>query len=515
MIVALRPGLETAVGPVVKTWVDTQFASRLFSQDSTLWGPLAMGEASVRLGWLDDPLSQRGLVAEISQLRQELSGAGVKRVILCGMGGSSLGPEVMCASAGVPLLVVDTTHGDVLAPVLASDLSDAVVVVSSKSGGTVETDSARRVFEQALSAQGIEPAGRIVVVTDPDSPLHVQSRDAGYRVFFGNPTVGGRFSALTAFGLVPCGLAGMDLLPVLDDAHAAWVELSEDIPANPGLRLGAALAVGVPERNKLLLSPVPSMPGFGDWVEQLVAESTGKDGHGILPVVGSSVRNASDCLSVGSEGDDADIQISGGLGAQIMLWEVATACAAAHLEVNPFDQPNVESAKIAARELLSAEGEGTRKSRAAEDLSVWASFSLPKAPEVLLTELLSQIRDSSYVALCVFGDSTDQGPWRAAAGVLERATGRPVTLGFGPRFLHSTGQFHKGGPTQGVFLQVVEVPEATIAIPGREFDCTDLLIAQALGDAQVLAETGQPVLSITARSAAARAEVLAMLTQGV
>jgi hypothetical protein len=515
VIVALEPGLETAVGPVVSTWVGTQFASRLFAKDATLWGPDAVSEASIRLGWLDDPLDQRGLVAEISAFREELSGSGVTRVILCGMGGSSLGPEVMCASAGVSLVVVDTTHADVIAPLIAGDLSDAVVVVSSKSGGTVETDSARRIFEKALRDQGIEPASRIVVVTDPDSPLHVQSREAGYRVFLGNPTVGGRFSALTAFGLVPCGLAGIDLLPVLDDAHAAWVELSQDAPGNPGLRLGAALAVGAPDRNKLLLSPVASLPGFGDWVEQLVAESTGKNGHGILPVVGSTLRSASDCLSVGSGVDEVQVQISGGLGAQIMLWEVATACAAAHLGVNPFDQPNVESAKVAARELLSGGLESSVDQVAGGDVSVWASFSAEEAPGVLLTELLGQIADQSYVALCIFGDSTDQHAWRAAAGALERSSGRPVTLGFGPRFLHSTGQFHKGGPAQGVFLQVVEVPEHPISIPGREFDCTDLLMAQARGDAQVIAQTGQPVLSITVRGAAARAEVLSMLTQSV
>lgn len=515
MIVALEPGLEAAVGPVVSAWVSIHFASRLFAKDPTLWGADAIAEATIRLGWLDDPHDQRGLVAEIAELREELSRSGVKRVILCGMGGSSLGPEVMCASAGVSLVLVDTVHADVIGPLIAGDLSDAVVVVSSKSGGTVETDSARRIFEKALSDQGIEPASRIVVVTDPDSPLHLQSREAGYRVFLGNLTVGGRFSALTAFGLVPCGLAGMDLLPVLDDAHAAWVELAQDTPVNPGLRLGAALAVGAPERNKLLLSPVPSLPGFGDWVEQLVAESTGKDGHGILPVVGSTLRNASDCLSVGSGGNDAAVQISAGLGAQIMLWEVATACAAAHLGVNPFDQPNVESAKVAARELLSGGLESPVDQLAGGDASAWASFSSEEAPGALLTELFGKIADSSYVALCIFGDSTDQGAWRAAASALERATGRPVTVGFGPRFLHSTGQFHKGGPAQGVFLQVVELPKDTVAIPGREFDCTDLLMAQARGDAQVIAETGQPILSISVRSAVARAEVLAMLTQSL
>ncbi len=515
MIVTLEPSLESGIGAVVDGGVTQKFASRLFAKDATLWGPVAISEASIRLGWVEDPLAQLGLVGEISELRKVLASEGVSRVILCGMGGSSLGPEVMCASAGVPLVVLDTTHGDVIAPLLASDLSDAVVVVSSKSGGTVETDSARRLFEKALVDQGIDPQRRIVVVTDPDSPLHGESIAAGYRVFLGNTTVGGRFSALTAFGLVPCGLAGVDLMPLLEDARAAWETLSADEHTNQGLRLGAALALGAPKRNKLLLADVPGSPGFGDWVEQLIAESTGKDGQGILPVVGSSLEQAHDFLSVGGVGDQADIQIGGTLGSRMMLWETATVFAAALLGVNPFDQPNVESAKIAARELLSHEPARSPRPGSDDDLLASASFSDSASPEALLAELRTRIGESSYLALCVFGNGADQARWRTVAGALEQSTGRPVTLGFGPRFLHSTGQFHKGGPTQGVFIQVVEIPANTIPIPGREFDCTNLLVAQAQGDARVVSETGQPILSIILRSSGARAHVLEMLSEGV
>ena len=516
MIVVVEPALESGIGPVVDNWVAARFASRLFAKDATLWGAAAVSEASIRLGWVEDPLAQQGLVAEVSQLRQELVASGLARVILCGMGGSSLGPEVMCASAGVPLVVVDTTHSDVLTPLLSSDLSDAVVVVSSKSGGTVETDSARRLFEQAMLDQGLEPQHRIVVVTDPDSPLHVESVAAGYRVFLGNPTVGGRFSALTAFGLVPCGLAGMDLVPFLEDAHVAWRKLSLDAPTNHGLRLGAALALGAPQRNKLLLAPLADLPGFGDWVEQLVGESTGKDGQGVLPVVGSTLHTAHDCLSLGGGGDNQTaIQISGALGAQMLLWEVATVCAAAHLGVNPFDQPNVESAKIAARELLSHDTGLTTQGGSESDLSVSASYSSHDGLQELLSELRAQIGSAAYVALCVFGNSLDQAPWRGVGTALEQSTGRPVTLGFGPRFLHSTGQFHKGGPRQGAFIQVVEVPSTPLSIPGRDFSSTDLLVAQARGDAHVIADTGQPILSITVRTAHARAHVMEMLSQAV
>jgi len=515
VIVVLEPSLESGVGPVVDAWVAERFASRLFAKDATLWGSAAASEASIRLGWVDDPLAQQGLAGEVSELRQELVASGVSRVILCGMGGSSLGPEVMCASAGVALVVVDTTHSDVLDPLLSSDLTDAVVVVSSKSGGTVETDSARRLFEKAMLDQGVDPRSRIVVVTDPDSPLHVESVAAGYRVFSGNPSVGGRFSALSAFGLVPCGLAGMDLLSLLHDAHTAWSSLSADSPSNQGLRLGAALALDEPRRNKLLLSEMPGLPGFGDWIEQLVAESTGKDGRGILPVVTSSLHDAHDCLSVGGADSGAAIQIAGSLGAQMLLWEVATVCAGQALGVNPFDQPNVESAKVAAREFLSQDPLSTPGSGLGADLSVWAPFAKSASPEAMLEELRGRIADSSYIGLCVFGDSLDQGPWRGVAAALEQSTGRPVTLGFGPRFLHSTGQFHKGGPREGVFIQVVEVPAKPLSIPGRDFDSTELLVAQAQGDARVISDTGQPILSITVRGAAARAQVLAMLSKEI
>ena len=512
MIVALEPILEEEIGSVLATAVEKRFASRLFAKDSTLWGPVALSEASIRLGWVDDPQAQRALVSEISELRKGLLAEGASRVILCGMGGSSLGPEVMCASAGVPLIVIDTIHGDVLAPFLGSDLSDVVVVVSSKSGGTVETDSARRLFEKALVDQGIAPEGRIVVVTDPDSPLHRESVASGYRVFLADPSVGGRYSALTAFGLVPSGLAGMDLVSLLDEAHQAWNTLSVDEPRNPGLRLGAALANGAPGRNKLLLADAPEMPGFGDWVEQLVAESTGKDGRGLLPVVGSELGASHDCVSVGGVGSGASVQIGGSLGALIMLWEVATVFAAARLGVNPFDQPNVESAKIAARELLSRDSGPGVDSDSLEAISVWASFDDGGTPETLLAALGQLVGQASYLALCVFGNSADQPPWRAVAASLEQSTNRPVTLGFGPRFLHSTGQFHKGGPAQGVFIQVVEVPTASFGIPGREFDCTGLLVAQARGDARVISQSGQPILTITVRSDQARRRVLELLS---
>lgn len=494
------------------------FMSNLYRKDATLWGVDAEPESSIRLSWVEDPMGAMELAEEITALRADLAGDGVTRVILCGMGGSSLGPEVMARAYGVELVVLDTVHPDVIAPLLEGDLSDVVLVVSSKSGGTVETDSLRRVFESAFARHGITPSSRIIVVTDPGSPLDVLGRDLGYRVFWGDPHVGGRFSALTAFGLVPAGLAGAPIAEILTDAHSAWTQLQHEGPDNDGLVLGAALASGAPGRNKLLVGDPVGLAGFGNWVEQLVAESTGKHQRGLLPVVGSRCTVLADAITVGPEGSGQDVELSGTLGELFYLWEVATVFACQILRVNPFDQPNVESAKVAAVSLLGAGLRPREGEKALGSVQGWASPPLPDDVHTsgdAIRGLLGHCTDSSYVGLCVFGPGgQDEGPWRGVAHSLEEVTARPVTLGFGPRFLHSTGQFHKGGPRDGVFLHIIELPDDDLDIPDRDFSAVDLLRAQAYGDANVLAATGQPVLSLTVRGAANRealvAEVLAI-----
>jgi glucose-6-phosphate isomerase len=275
---------------------NADLATKLAGKDATLWGPEATSEATIRLGWLDCATTSRPLVAEIEHLRAELTASGVDRVVLAGMGGSSLAPEVITGTYGVDLVVLDTTDPGQVASALV-DLDRTVLVVSSKSGGTVETDSHRRVFERAFRDAGIDPAGRIVVVTDPGSPLEKTARDAGYRVFLADPDVGGRYSALTAFGLVPSGLAGAPIGELLDHAAAVVPSLSEAPERNPGLTLGAALgAYANSGHDKLVLAPSPNdaagsgIAGFGAWAEQLVAESTGKHERGLLPVVVESAQ---------------------------------------------------------------------------------------------------------------------------------------------------------------------------------------------------------------------------------
>ena len=320
------------------------------------------------------PETSRPLVAEIEQLRGELTGRGLDHVVLCGMGGSSLAPEVICATARVELTVLDSSDPDTVRAALGDRLERTVVVVSSKSGGTVETDSQRRAYEQAFRDAGHDPADHLVIVTDPGSPLQQEATEAGYRVFTADPDVGGRYSALTAFGLVPSGLAGADIGRLLDEASVIGEALAEDDVDNPGLRLGALL--GVANRagaDKVVLADAETpIVGFGDWVEQLIAESTGKDGKGILPVVVESPAapnfdpNSPDevLVSIGSGFPFDDVRPASGwgvsvdasLGAQVLLWEHAVAVAGQLIGINPFDQPDVESAKAAARGLLGGGG---------------------------------------------------------------------------------------------------------------------------------------------------------------
>lgn len=484
------------------------FVSSLLQQDSTLWGPAAQTEASIRLGWTVHPHVWSSVAVDIVELRRELVAQGITRVVLCGMGGSSLGPEVMAASVSLPLTVVDSTHPDEIAPELARDLSDTVIVVSSKSGGTLETDSQRRAFESALTTQGLDPTHHLVIVTDPGSPLHHLATDAGYRVFAGDPTIGGRFSAISPFGLVPLGLAGHDLGAFLDSAVSGFERCRTPGEDNPAVLLGAAIAHDNPEVNKLVLRSDPDHPSLGHWIEQLVAESTGKEGVGILPIVDSSIAGLPDARSVGPRGSGSDIEMSGSLAELMVVWEYATAIACAQIGVNPFDQPNVESAKVAARELLEAPSGEVRPEHELEGLSLFAAPARPVLQSLSgIPELLGEAAGPrGYIALCVFAPRADEERWRGCAHGLERVTGRPVTLGFGPRFLHSTGQLHKGGAPEGVFLQVIQASDTSVPIPGRDFDFWSLLESQAHGDARVLAETGQPVISLTgARNDLARA----------
>jgi glucose-6-phosphate isomerase len=528
-----------AVAAHVPGLVRDHVASAISRQDSSLWGDAARSEASIRLSWVGLHESSRDLPGRINALREELTAEGVDRVVLAGMGGSSLAPEVITATAGVPLVVLDSTDPGQVRAALAEGLDRTVLVVSSKSGGTVETDSQRRAFEQALREVGIDQARRIVVVTDPGSPLEKVAADEGYRaVFSADPHVGGRYSALTAFGLVPSGLAGADVERLLNEAADVADLVSSDDEGNPALVLGAALGGTQPLRDKIVFSDEGSgIVGFADWAEQLIAESTGKEGKGLLPVVTEGAQapevtaDADDVLvvrlvSADTETADAgnaaaaDVEAGGGprraatgngvsvagpLGAQFLLWEYAVAVAGRLIGINPFDQPDVESAKQAARGLLDARPEPTPADLVDGVVEIRATPGLLDGAKTLadaVDALLRTVGPRGYLAVMAYLDREQDAGLAAVRAPLARRLGRPVTFGWGPRFLHSTGQYHKGGPAIGSYLQITGDSSQDVSVPDRPFTFGQLITAQAAGDAQVLQDHGRPVLRLNLRDRA-------------
>lgn len=503
-----------AVDRIVPQLISDGIAGRITSLDPSVWGPEAEEEAAIRLGWTEAVAISDGLVDDILALRDDLHERGISHIVLGGMGGSSLAPEVITRTYGVALTVLDATDPAQVRSALADRLENTAVVISSKSGSTVETDSQKRVYEAAFRAAGIDPTDRIVVVTDPGSPLDKSARADGYRVFNADPNVGGRYSALTAFGLVPSGLAGVDIRELLDEAQSVQLELALDSPNNPGLVLGAAIAGTKPLKDKLgIIADGTHIVGFADWAEQLIAESTGKAGKGILPVVldvdSPEVSAHLDDLQIvrlvaderaTHEVADGEIEVAGSLGGQLLVWEYATAVAGHILGINPFDQPDVESAKIATRGLLDARPKPTKAAFTTDSIEVRAAGTLTLGGATLdaaVTALLDELPQNGYVAVQAYLDRAGYPQAVELRDALAARTQRPVTFGWGPRFLHSTGQFHKGGPAVGVFLQLVAKGEEDLEIPDRPFTFGQLLQAQAAGDASVLADLGRPVLTLT------------------
>ncbi len=490
-------------------------AARLLRKDATLWGPEAEEEAAIRLGWLDLPAGSRELVDRLAELRAELAAEGLDRIVLCGMGGSSLAPEVICRTAGVPLVVLDTTDPGQVAAAM-TELDRTVVVVSSKSGGTVETESQRRIFLSAFAAAGLdekEAGARFVVVTDPGSPLSETAAEMGARaVFLADPTVGGRYSALSAFGLVPSALAGADVGALLDEAE----ELAEHLgaPDNPALELGLAMgAAAEAGRDKLALADGDSaITGFGDWAEQLIAESTGKQGRGILPVVLESPdapgADASDAVlavvggSAPSPGPS--LGVTGPLGAQFLAWEYATAVAGQMLGINPFDQPNVTESKENTSRILGGGLSDEAPAAVIGAIQVRSSGGVLDGVDVsaldgirpALDALVASIPPRGYLAVMAYLDRVRDADAFRLRAALARHTEHAVTFGWAPRFLHSTGQYHKGGPQTGAFLQLTGVVEDDLPVPDQAYTFGTLQAAQAAGDRKALADRSRPLLHL-------------------
>jgi hypothetical protein len=483
----------------------------LAAKDPTLWGPEAEAEAKIRLGWLDTFRRSRELLPKLAELKTEL--ADLDHVVLAGMGGSSLAPEVIARTLDAPLTVLDTTDPHQVAAALRDRLERTVVVVSSKSGTTVETDSHRRAYLRAFLDAGLTEAeaGRhFVIVTDPGSPLAATGREMGAFVVLADPEVGGRYSALTAFGLVPTALAGVDVVELLDQADAYAASLAAD-EHNPGLALGAALgAAALAGRDKIALaSDGTGIVGLGDWAEQLIAESTGKQGKGILPVVvenpgspgvtgdgvltatvGGSLRPG----AVPGAGVRPDIAINGPLGAHFLAWEYATAVAGRVLGIDPFDQPNVTESKENTARILEVGLPAEQPSFT--DGAVEAFGTGADDLDSALGELRQIAENAGYLAVMAYLDRFADAAAAELRPLLAAATGRPVTFGWGPRFLHSTGQYHKGGPQIGAFVQITGAVVEDLPVPGRGFTFGQLQAAQAAGDRQALAGRSRPLLRL-------------------
>jgi glucose-6-phosphate isomerase len=503
------PGAAEARAALVEAGVPGLLAAK----DPTLWGPDAEAEAKIRLGWVDTFRRSRDLLPQLAELHEELS--DLTHVVLAGMGGSSLAPEVIARTLGRPLTVLDTTDPGQVRAALADRLAETVIVISSKSGGTVETDSHRRAYWQAFLDSGLTEAeiGRhFVVVTDPGSPLEAVAEQMGAALLLADPDVGGRYSALTAFGLVPTALAGVDVAELLDQAEALAGALARD-GNNPGLALGVALGAAAVNdgRDKVsLVDDGTGINGLGDWAEQLLAESTGKRGTGILPVVVEAPdapgATGEDVLTVCTGGSlpagsvpgggvAPHVTVNGPLGAQFLVWEYATAIAGRILNIDPFDQPNVTESKDNTKQILASglPDEGPSVTDGAIEIFGDVATTVTEA----LRDLVNGVDTAGYLAVMAYLDrhaDTDTAQLRA---LLARAgQERPVTFGWGPRFLHSTGQYHKGGPQVGSYLQITGAVAEDLPVPGQQYTFGTLQAAQAAGDRKALADRGRPVLHL-------------------
>jgi hypothetical protein len=486
----------------------------LAAGDPTLRGPAAETDAKVRLGWLDTFRRSREMLPRLAELRDEYLGMGVDHVVLAGVGGPSLAAEVIARTLDVDLTVLDSTDPQRVRAVLADRPATTVVVVADGPGGTLETDSHRRVFQET----GIGPR-MVVVVTDAGPSLEQFAEETGAPLFRADPDVG-RYSALTAFGLVPAALAGVDVAELLDQAEAFAESLGHD-DDNPALTLGAALAsAALAGRDKVaLVSDGTGIVGLPDWVEQLVAGSTGQDGRGILPVVlaqpDSPGAHRADVLTVTvggaltpgtvpGGGTTPHIAVNGPLGAQFLAWEYATTVAGRLLGVDPFDQPDVAAGRDDTARLLDSPAVDERPAFVDGPIKGYgADLGGASTVEEALGWLLSRIDPDGYLGVLAFLDREADAGLGVIRDRLADHTVRAVTFGWGPRYLHSTGQYHKGGPATGSFLLVTGASGADLPVPGRSYTFGQLEAAQATGDRQALAGRGRPLvhLHLTDRTA--------------
>jgi glucose-6-phosphate isomerase len=545
----LSESLHAATHAALDRLAAENFPQRLWDHDATLWKQEPEHQKIIRnsLGWLTSPDTLLGQIDGLGHFAQEVKNAGFTHQVLLGMGGSSLCPDVCRATFGtapgfLPLEVLDSTvPASVMAVEKSIDLAHTLFIVSSKSGGTTETLSFFEYFyDRVRSVKGDRAGENFIAITDPGTSLEKLAREKNFRrIFPGQPDIGGRYSALSNFGIVPAVLAGDNARGLLERAARLANACGPQVPAaeNPGLFLGSALAEAAKMgHDKVTFVISPGICAFADWIEQLIAESTGKEGKGLLPVAGeplgdpavygpdrvfvqiSLIGNTDDATehklrvleSAGHPAIRIALQDILDMGAEFFRWEVATAAVGALLGIDAFDQPNVQESKDNTKRLLNEyqaqgkfaeenlllESEGT-KFFGNSALGSKSGGGASSAEEVLAT-FLKQARTGDYVALMAYIQ-----PTREKTLALESLRVRlrdslrlATTLGYGPRFLHSTGQLHKGGANNGLFIQITADDAEDLPIPGAPYTFSVLKQAQALGDMYSLVSKQRRVLRI-------------------
>ena len=448
----------------MSTIAPAELVERIWARDATLW---TGADEAKWLGWLDEPMRMRSRIGDLVQFAEDVAAPGViDTFVLLGMGGSSLAPHVLAKTFEAESFhVLDTTHPAAIRNATESlDLESTLFIVASKSGTTLETRCHLDYFWAKAGKRG----ERFAAITDPGSELEALARERNFlAVFEGEPTIGGRYSALSAFGIVSAVLMGLDLERFFERVDE-MVEACRGEDGNPGLELGLELGHGWQDgKDKITINP--NTGDFGLWVEQLLAESTGKRAKGLIPAPGESPDG------LDRQAPEVRLTAPYELGQEFFRWEFATAVAGSVLEINPFDQPDVQAAKDKTNEVLGAGGEPELEPRGSLD------------------ELLDRAQPGDYVAIQAFIDPAREADLQP---LIDRAheTGCVVTHGLGPRYLHSTGQLHKGGPNKGLFIQVVDDPGGEVAIPGRKFGFRRLIRAQAAGDFASLEERGRRIV---------------------
>ena len=536
--------LEQRTDQAIQAAAAEDVVKRIWRKDATLWKDDEASQKVIRnaLGWLTVPDEMIGVVDELTEFAELIRQRGFQTVMVCGMGGSSLCPEVFARTFGrqpdyPELLVLDSTDPDVLADLLKRiDIQKCLFVIASKSGSTTEPNTFYKFWYDQLSKQTDSPGANFVAITDPGSPMVETAAKLSFqRTFLNQADIGGRYSALSYFGMVPAALMGIDVRRFLSNAKEAEQSCAPVMPPakNPALQLGIIIGEAANSgRDKLTFVIEKSIATLGLWIEQLIAESTGKEGKGILPVAGEELGDVSEystdrlfvSISIDEPSPETSAKLSElnraghpviyrklsdlyDLGAEFFAWEFATACAGWSLGINPFDQPNVQESKDATKELLSTfvnHGSLPEQNKLVADelITIYAESTADNLSAMstlqAIRSLLASVKTGNYIALLNYTEETPaiDEELQKIRITLRDATKCATTVGYGPRFLHSTGQLHKGGPDTGVFFQITANDTVDFAVPGEPYTFSILKQAQALGDFRSLAKRGRRAIRV-------------------